>query len=159
MDRVNVTEDDGWGERRLVGWFDLARAARWSDMDHNHNGSGGVGRGQAVVRTAGGRWVLETWTLWDGESPAYEFVAPDRARVWLIRNNLDDVVEEHFGRPAEEEGPAPPGRPEVGPQVHARLDPELLADVDSEANRRGVSRAETIRALLRQVLTPEEAAR
>jgi hypothetical protein len=41
-----------------------------------------------------------------------------------------------------------PGRPAVGPIVNVRLDPDLLAQVDADADAAGESRAAAIRRLL-----------
>lgn len=43
---------------------------------------------------------------------------------------------------------SPAGRPEIGQPINIRLGNELLAEVDQEAQKRGVSRAEAVRQLL-----------
>lgn len=42
--------------------------------------------------------------------------------------------------------------PRIGPAIMVRLPPDLLARLDAEAARHGVSRAETIRDLLKGAL-------
>lgn len=44
------------------------------------------------------------------------------------------------------------GRPKIGKPINIRLTDELLAVVDAEAARLGVSRAEAIRAILTECL-------
>lgn len=152
MARVNVYEahSDGYGgtEDTLAGWFDPQRAERWSDVDHNGNGSGGTGRGQAICRTAQGRWVLEHWTSWQGEQDRCEFIDAEAAKTWLLENDFDEAVKQHFGEIEDERGP---GRPEVGPATPIRLGDDLTARVDA-ARLDGESRAAAIRRLLEGAL-------
>lgn len=104
MTRINIYNPGNEHEApTLAGWFDSSKAHEWSDRDYNGNGSGGTGRGQAVIRTAGGRWVLEHWTAWQGEKATYEYISDETAKDWLLRNNEDAAVEEFFGEIAEEE--------------------------------------------------------
>ncbi len=142
MIRVNVCEDG-----RLLGWFDAAKAERWTDADYSGNGSGGTGRGQAINRTAGGKWILENWTIWQGESSTYAYITPGEAHDWLLRNHEDGAAAKYFGEIAGEEDRRP-GRPEVGGAVHVRLG-ELLGRVDAFAAEHGdITRAGAIRELL-----------
>lgn len=156
MSRVNVREtispeDYGLVTPKLAGWFDWDKAARWSDADCNGNGSGGAGRGQAVMLTAGGRWVLENWTRWQDENSRYEYITADEARDWLLRNNEDAAVAAHFGEIAEEEDRRG-GRPEIGGAVHIRFGEDLLAKVDAYAKAHEISRPEAVRSLLEDAL-------
>jgi hypothetical protein len=149
--RVNVyeTADDEAG-RSLAGWFDYGKADRWSDRDPlNGHGCGGIGRGEAVLRTAKGLWVLEYWTAWSGEESTYTYIAPERARDWLLRHDEDDVVARYFGVIEEVRAP---GRPEIGAPVQVRLGADLLGRVDAWATERGVKRAEAIRQLVASAL-------
>lgn len=152
MSRVNVYErvseqDLGYEAPKLAGWFEWSKAARWSDADYNHNGSGGTGRGQAVMLTAGGRWVLEHWTIWQGGTDRYEYITDDEARDWLLRNGEDEAVRQHFGEVAEEEDRRG-GRPEIGGRITTAIGDERLAVVDSYARSEGIGRAEAVRRLV-----------
>jgi len=81
--------------------FDYDRIrGRWSDADPvTGAGSGGTGRGEAVILTGDGRarWVLEKWTNWGGEAARHERLDEPEAREWLERNGFDRAVAEHFG--------------------------------------------------------------
>lgn len=158
MSRVNIysypaeddyrsysTEDDYLGQPVNVGWFDPSKASQWCDADYDGNGSGGVGRGQTLCRTAGGKWVLAHWTRWQGEGDRYEYVTGDQAREWLIRNEEDEAVAEFFGELPEEEDRRT-GRPPVGDPVNIRLG-EIQARVDAYAAQNGIKRAEAVRRL------------
>jgi hypothetical protein len=151
MIRLNVTDSGG----ARVGHFDWdKKAGRWSDGDRNGygNGSSGTGRGQAIILTSGGKWVMEHWTRWGGEADRFEYITADAAREWLLRNNEDAAVAEHFGPIAEEEDKRT-GRPAIGDAINIRLGDDLLAMVDEYARQRSVSRAEAIRRLVTDAVT------
>lgn len=157
MSRVNVysypDESDYLGEPRLAGHFDISKAVQWSDADHNGNGSGGTGRGQAVLRTSGGRWVLCNWTRWQDESDTFRYITETEAHDWLLRNHEDAAVADHFGEIPEEEDRRP-GRPPIGEAINVRLG-ALLTQVDGFAATQGVNRAEAIRHLVEAGLLVE----
>jgi len=98
-------------------------------------------------RTAKGRWVLHRWSQWQGSEPTYEFITDEAAKQWLTINNDDAVIAKYFGDLEDESGPAPIGRPEIGPAVNIRLG-NLLPVVDQRAADEGVTRAEMIRRLV-----------
>lgn len=146
MDRTNIFADHD--DHRIIGWFDWdAIKGRWSDRDHNGNGSRGTGRGEEVILTAGGKWVMNHWTAWQGESSTRVYITPDEAREWLIANNEDAAAEEHFGDIPDEEDRRPGGRPEIGGRVTTALG-DRLEEIDAYAAARGLSRAEAIRRLV-----------
>lgn len=148
MTRINIFEtDEASGERTLAGWFDLKRAERTEgrrEWDGNNQADVHVGanRGQNLIRTAGGRWVIEQWSAWVSEEDTYEFVTDEQARTWLLVNESDELIEKWFGEVEEEKGP---GRPEVGPAFSVRFPADLLAWVDRRANEDGVTRAALLR--------------
>lgn len=150
MDRANIFADHD--DKRITGWFDWdAIKGRWSDRDHNNNGSHGTGRGEEVILTAGGKWVMNHWTAWQGESSTRVYMTADEAREWLLRNGEDAAVEEHLGEiPAEED--RRPGRPAIGNEVQVRLG-DMLEEIDAWAEARGIKRAEAIRRLVSAALS------
>lgn len=141
MARVAVTNEDG----THAGHFDWAKASRWSDRDVNGNGSGGAGRGEAVMLTAGGQWALEHWTIWQGQVNTYQWITPDEAHAWLLRNRDTEAVDEHFGDQPDEVDLG--GRPPIGKPVLVRLG-DQAGKVEAYAARHGLSRAEAVRRLL-----------
>jgi hypothetical protein len=154
MSRANIYRyPTGYGQQHepvLEGWFDPAKARQWSDTDYNGNGSGGTGRGQAVFRTSGGKWVLCNWTRWQDENGTFEYASDDEAREWLLRNHEDEAVAEFFGEMPEEEDRRS-GRPAIGGAVHIRLG-DLQEQVDAYAAERDLGRAGAVRALLAEAL-------
>jgi hypothetical protein len=149
VDRTNIlaSVDDPGDVRGVVGWFDYDKIkGRWSDADHDGNGSRGTGRGTAVILTGGGKWVHEDWTRWQGEATTWTYTTPEKARDWLLRNNEDATVTEHFGEiPGEED--RRPGRPEIGGRITTALGGEL-ARVDAYAELHEITRAEAVRRLV-----------
>lgn len=159
MDRVNVytypTDDDSYttDDTRsiLVGWFDADTATVFGEdtyFDGNNHISRATGSQwdhQALYRTKGGRYVLHSWSQWQGSVPTWQFLTDDQARDWLLANEHDDAVAEHFGPIEEERGP---GRPEVGPAINVRLPVDLLTRVDTYAGAQDLTRAAAIRTLL-----------
>lgn len=148
MQRTNVYEESG----RTAGWFDYhALLGKWSDRDPvTGNGSGGAGRGHAVLLTKSGRWVLEAWTAWSGDTPTHWYISPDEAREWLLRHGEDEAVEEHFGKPPAE---ARIGRPQVGDHRRTITAPmDLWEQVDAAAGEEGVTAPEVVRRALREHL-------
>lgn len=146
MDRTNIfaSHDDN----RIMGWFDYdAARARWTDLDYDGNGSRGTGRGTGIILTAGGKWVSSHLTIWAGEEATFVYVTPQQAREWLIANNEDAAVAEHFGELAEEEDRRP-GRPEIGGRITTAIGDDLLASVDGYADEHGIARAEAVRRLV-----------
>jgi len=155
MARVNVIDPE---TRELVGWFDDEKAERFAE-DRDWNGSnwisvatGSQWHHEALYRTAGGRWVLNSWSQFQGVPERYEFISDARAREWLLKNGHDEAVQRFFGEIEEERGP---GRPEIGPAIQVRLPAELLRRVEDWAQAQGVSRAEAVRRLLEAALVKE----
>ncbi|PJE97113.1 hypothetical protein CUT44_14115 [Streptomyces carminius] len=158
MPRVNVfaypISEYGQDGPQLVGWFNPDSAIKYDEgtrWDGNNNVSvnpvGQFGH-QALYRTKGGRWVLNTWSQWEGSEGKYEFVDDATAKDWLLRNDEDDAVEQWFGELEEEAGPNLGGRPAVGTKVETRLPDDVLAALDERAKAEGIPRAEMIRRLV-----------
>jgi hypothetical protein len=157
MARINITSVDEYdGSTKLVGWFDDKACESWMEATEwdGHNRIGRSTRSQwdheVLIRTAGGRWVLNRHSQRQGVMETYEFVGSDRARDWLLLNGHDDEVERLFGEPVEPE--RGPGRPEVGPMVNVRMEPAMIERLDEYAGLHGLSRAETIRQLVARAL-------
>ena len=166
MARINVYRDNddyhrcGEGSARLLdGWFSpdsataFEEATRWDGSNHISIPTGSQWNHELLYRTSGGRWVLHSWSQWQGSQPAYRFIGEDAAREWLLANDHDDAVTQWWGAPEAERGP---GRPEIGTPINVRLGDDLLAKVDAIAAADGASRAETIRNLIRRAAASAE---
>lgn len=155
MLRVNVysyptSEHDEEGPK-LAGWFRLDSAIPYKedtvDGERSVNPIPKFSH-QTIYRTAKGRWVLNTWSQYQGTVGRYEFVDDETAKDWLLRNDEDAAVTRWFGELEEESGPNLGGRPAVGAKVETRLPDDVLAALDGRAKTEGVSRAEMIRRLV-----------
>jgi hypothetical protein len=139
----------------LSGWFndatatDFAEATYWDGNNHISRATRSQWDHERLSRTKGGRWVLNCWSQRQGSVESYEFVSDEQAKTWLLANEHDAAVAEHFGQVEDEKGP---GRPEVGPAVNFRLPEPLLAQVDAYAQEHGVTRAAAMRTLLAERL-------
>jgi hypothetical protein len=167
MARTNVYSyaETEYDETTLAGWFNPSSATMYKEATewdgNNHVSVNPVGQfgHQALFRTKGDRWVLNTWSQWQGVEERFEFVDDATAKNWLIRNSEDDAVTEHFGELEEESGPNLGGRPTVGPKVEVRLDEETLRRVTEFAA--GRARADALRDLITaglNALAPEASA-
>jgi len=154
MQRINVFKyadpDVDGSETHLNGWFDLDKAVEIAELtrwDGNNRVSVHVPKfhHNALYRTAGRRWVLQSWSQWQGTMEHYEYIDDERAREWLTVNESDDIVERYFGGLGEERGP---GRPAVGRPVQVRLG-DLESAVDEYAEAINNSRSESVRQLVR----------
>lgn len=154
MTRINVYNyaKDEYDETTLAGWFNEESATQFKEAtswDGNNNVSVnpiGQFEHQSLYRTKAGRWVLCTWSQYQGVEPRYEFVTDDTAKDWLIRNEEDDAVAQHFGELEEESGPNLGGRPSIGPKVDVRLPREVLERVDAFKGDR--AQADALRQLI-----------
>lgn len=157
MTRINVYNyadpNDYDSETHLAGWFNsdaatlYKEATRWDGNNHISVNTGSQWDHEALYRTKAGRWVLNTWSQWEGREERYTFVDDAAAKDWLLRNEEDAAVEQWFGELEEESGPSKGGRPKVGPEINIAYPEDLLKRIKAAADRSGLSRA----AWLRQV--------
>lgn len=163
MTRINVyayPDSDEWGEQPwIAGWFDDSKATgygegtRWDGSNNVSLATGSNWAHEHLYRTSGGRWVLASWSQWQGVQERAWYVDADTAREWLLRNEYTtDQIGQALGEDVPDESPIEMGRPPIGPQVKVRLRPETLAQVDEQAAEAGVSRSEWIRATVERSL-------
>ena len=74
-------------------WFDADAAKRWEE-DRYHDGNnyiscatGSQWEHQRLYLTAKGRWVLCSWSDWQGSVERHREVKRSEAALWLVRNN------------------------------------------------------------------------
>ena len=135
-----------------VGWFDRAKATcfeegtRWDGNNKVGLCSDRPWEHEALYRTAGGRWVLNHWSNWQGSTETYHFISDDEAHDWLIRSeDNEEALAEHFDLPDEAE-PRTMGRPPIGDQISVAMPTPLLVRIDAAADVAGVSRSAWIRS-------------
>lgn len=139
----------------VVGHFNLD-AARHFDEGRNWDGSNYISQAtgsqwdhEALYLTAGGRWVKNWWSQWQGSTERWTFIDVGEAREWLLRNEYDDdTITAATGTPVEqEEGPVY-GRPQIGRRVEVILPKHVITALDARAVEAGVKRSELIRDLI-----------
>lgn len=137
----------------VAGWYDEAKAecyteaTDWNGNNHISRATGSQTEHERLDRTAGGRWVLHSWSQWQGTLPTVRFVADEAARQWLVLNDHDEAVAEYFGMD-DEAGPTPidlGGRPSIGGEAKVSYGTERLARIDDAAAAAGLTRAEWLR--------------
>lgn len=147
MSRQNVYSADG---HTIAGWFDLDAAEEW-DEGLEWDGQNRVSMAtrvysehQRLYRTAGEKWVLHSWSQWQGRGDRWQYISSDDARDWMLRNELDSkVIEAAFSEAIPDEVVL--GRPAVGPQVKVRMDERTVGAVDALAQAAGMTRSAWIR--------------
>lgn len=159
MTRIHVTQtstDDDYEPEQIVGWYSSDKATaygegtRWDGSNNVSLITGDQFSHQRLIRTAGGRWVLNSWSDWQGSRERYEFITRDQALAWLIACEYTEAdIERITGEQIEEE--RAPGRPEIGPAFSVRFPATLLARVDEA--RGETSRAAWLRQAAEAALT------
>lgn len=85
MTRISLTDGSG-------RWFNPRAAQAWDEgctfdgRNYISDATGSQWDHERLYHTAGGRWILRSWSQWQGSRTTYEEVTPAAAAVWLIRN-------------------------------------------------------------------------
>lgn len=80
-------------------WFDLEaatsfeEATRWDGHNHVSLATGSQWEHEQLYRTKSGRWVLNTWSQWQGSTESWTEIDDGAAARWL-------VINEHEPHPA-----------------------------------------------------------
>lgn len=100
MNRIALT--DGTGR-----WFDAEKAQKW-DEETRWNGNNHISKATAsqfehetLYRTAGGIYVLQHWSQWQGSGESYDEISPKEAACWLSVNDYLDGDADKAGLDAE----------------------------------------------------------
>lgn len=76
-------------------WFDLDKAkcfdeSSWFDgSNHISHATGSQWEHEALYRTRGGRWILHSWSQWQGSRDEWIEIDDAAAAKWLVRNGYD----------------------------------------------------------------------
>lgn len=147
MARVSYTAPDG-----ELAWFDRDKATLVAENDTDWDGQNTVSRAtgsqwvsEDLYRTAGGAWVIQRDNR-DGRHGAtvgvtWHGITDAQAQEWLRRQDLHEEADRYFGEVEERR----PGRPEIGGRVTIAVGEDLLARVDADADRLGLTRAQWLR--------------
>ena len=86
-------------------WFDLERATKYSEntrfdgSNHISVNTGSQWNHQALYCTAGGAWVVNHWSQYQGSDESWDRVTAEEAVAWLIAN--DHELPETLAREAQ----------------------------------------------------------
>lgn len=94
-----TTLTDGSGQ-----WFNLDRAVcykettRWDGNNHISLVTGSQWNHEWLYVTAGKRFILNSFSDWQGSTETYEEISKEEAAVWFARNELEPIglIEEEF---------------------------------------------------------------
>ena len=92
MNRTRVTDENGI----TVGWFDAEKATRfqentrWDGSNHISKSTGSQWEHQDLYRTKSGKWVLNSWSDYQGSSEEYLLVNDTEAGEWFMRHEYND---------------------------------------------------------------------
>jgi len=78
MKRIALTDDTG-------RWFDADKAEKFEGIKHDRYG-------EWLYFTASGKFILNSFTAYEGSIERYEEINPERAAKWLVMNNVWDHV-------------------------------------------------------------------
>jgi len=92
MERIAMTDNSGQ-------WFNLESATQFNE-DSDWDGSNHISKAthsqtehEQLYRTASGKWVLNSWSQWQGSTESYEVVSDEFAAKWLVTNGRNsDIV-------------------------------------------------------------------
>ena len=91
MERIAMT--DGSGQ-----WFDVEKAdefgedSTWDGSNHISMATRSQTEHEKLYRTASGKWVLHSWSQWQGTIATYEVVSDKYAAKWLVTNGHDSEI-------------------------------------------------------------------
>lgn len=80
------------------GWFDIATAKiyeesrRFDGQNMISCATGSQWEHEELYVTRMGRYVMHSWSQWQGSRPTYETIAEDLAHRWLIRHGHESAV-------------------------------------------------------------------
>lgn len=148
MNRIVVHDED----HKVIGWFDLDAAQEVIGEDQTFNGNNWISAAtgtqwdhEELVLTAGKRWVLHSWSQWQGSTPTWRFLSDTEAKEWLTTSAPSGTAEQFFSGEVEEE--VGPGAGST-PLRNVRVDDATW----ERAKAAAAARSTTVSALVREAL-------
>lgn len=144
MYRIALTDASG---NPTSTWFDQDRAEKfkesthWDGSNHISDATGSQWRHEMLYRTASGRYILHTYSQWQGSVDTYREIPEAQAIEWLIAQGEEDAV-------PQEEVDAHEVGAGTTPQRTVRIADDLWRRVQDRAREEGTDASELIRRLL-----------
>ena len=87
MTRRNLTDSARWFNDATAQQFD--ERTNWDGNNHISVATGSQWEHQRLYYTAGGRWILNSWSQWQGTAESYEEIDEAAAIDWIITQECD----------------------------------------------------------------------
>ena len=77
-------------------WFDTEKAQKftedseWNGNNHISRATGSQWDHETLYQTKSGRWVLHSWSQWQGSLDRWEEIDHASAVTWMMKNNYGD---------------------------------------------------------------------
>lgn len=89
MKRVSLTDGSGV-------WFDADKATKFEE-ERWHNGSNWISKAtgtqwhhENMYRTASGKWILNTWSNYQGVAETFTQIDPEEVAKWFAKQGFSD---------------------------------------------------------------------
>jgi hypothetical protein len=101
MKRISITGNElGYGKG---AWFDADKAESYKENSY-HDGNNWISKAthsqwehEAIYVTKGGKFILNSWSNWQGSVETYELVSKEYAGSWFAAQDFqDDEIPEIF---------------------------------------------------------------
>lgn len=80
-------DNGSWLNLETAEQFD--EATHWNGSNHISVATGSQWEHERLYRTKSGRWVLNTWSQWQGSRETWIEIDNEAAAKWLVTNNKD----------------------------------------------------------------------
>lgn len=93
MKRIVLTDSSKWFDADSAVKFD--ESTRWNGNNHISRATGSQWDHEALYYTRSGRWVINSWSQWQGSLESYTEISETEAIEWLISQEYgpDDISE------------------------------------------------------------------
>jgi hypothetical protein len=89
MSKIKLTDGTGRWIKPVNDWEE---GSYWDGNNHISRATGSQWEHEHLYKSAKGRYVLHTWSQWQGSRESYEQVDDETAHRWLVDNGHDDEV-------------------------------------------------------------------
>ena len=93
MDRVRLN-CGGWFNRASADSFE--ESTRWNGNNHISVNTGSQWDHEQLYKTAKGKWVLHSWSQWQGSTESWQVIGEHQAYAWLLNNEFAQHVPNRF---------------------------------------------------------------
>ena len=99
MNRISVMENGEY----TGAWFDADKAevfheeTYWNGNNHISKATGSQTEHEKLYLTRSNKWVLHSWSQWQGSQPTFEIISTEEAVMWFAKNeykneNIPEII-------------------------------------------------------------------